>query len=68
MTISLPTFQALEHLASFELVRPVEAVARCPKEYRMMKVMLEPAQITEAVLKYRDCPTLLRKWGSGGGM
>ncbi|OZJ05676.1 hypothetical protein BZG36_01443 [Bifiguratus adelaidae] len=56
--------KAFEHLQSFELIRPVENVVRCPKEYRMMKIMLDPSQITDAVLKYRDCPTMVRNWGS----
>ncbi|CAO3659750.1 unnamed protein product [Umbelopsis vinacea] len=57
--------KAFEHLQSFELVCPVESVAKCPKEYRMMKIMLEPNQITNTVLKYRDCPSAVKKWGTG---
>ncbi|KAG2181236.1 hypothetical protein INT43_008819 [Umbelopsis isabellina] len=60
--------KAFEHLQSFELVCPVESVAKCPKEYRMMKIMLEPTQITSAVLKYRDCPSAVKKWGTGNPM
>ncbi|KAI9280173.1 origin recognition complex subunit 4 C-terminus-domain-containing protein [Umbelopsis sp. AD052] len=57
--------KAFEHLQSFELVCPVESVAKCPKEYRMMKIMLEHSQISNAVAKYRDCPTAVKKWGIG---
>ncbi|KAK9763609.1 origin recognition complex subunit 4 [Basidiobolus ranarum] len=56
--------KAFENLISVELVQPVENYGKSPKEYRMMKVMLEPLQIADAVLKYRDCPTLVRKWGT----
>ncbi|KAI8070482.1 origin recognition complex subunit 4 C-terminus-domain-containing protein [Gongronella butleri] len=59
--------KAFESLQSFELVCPVEKLGKCPKEYRMAKLMLEQAQITEAVLRYRDCPTHLTKWATTGG-
>jgi origin recognition complex subunit 4 len=49
----------------FELVAPIESSGKCPKEYRMAKLMLERAQITEAVLKY-NCPAIIKKWGTGG--
>ncbi|KAL1924385.1 uncharacterized protein VTP21DRAFT_7420 [Calcarisporiella thermophila] len=58
--------KAFEHLIALELVYPTEGFSRCPKEYRMTKVMLEPVQVTEAVLKYKECPTLVKKWGGGG--
>ncbi|CAO3646903.1 unnamed protein product [Cunninghamella echinulata] len=56
--------KAFENLQSFELVCPVEQIGKCPKEYRMAKLMLEPAQITEAVLKYADCPTNITRWAT----
>jgi hypothetical protein len=31
----------------------------------MMKIMLEHSQISNAVAKYRDCPTAVKKWGIG---
>ena len=34
------------------------------KEYRMCKLTLEPAQIVDSLLKYRDCPTIIKKWGT----
>jgi len=56
--------KALEHLISIELVLPTEASGKCPKEYRMMKVLLEPNQITQAVLKHSECPTSIKQWGT----
>ncbi|CAO3694141.1 unnamed protein product [Rhizopus microsporus] len=57
--------KAFENLQLLELIYPVESSGKCPKEYRMAKLMLERAQITEAVLKY-DCPSIIKKWGTGG--
>ncbi|KAI9279812.1 origin recognition complex subunit 4 C-terminus-domain-containing protein [Sporodiniella umbellata] len=57
--------KAFESLQLFELVTPIDSAGKCPKEYRMAKLMLERAQITEAVLKY-DCPSIIKKWGTGG--
>ncbi|KAI8086083.1 origin recognition complex subunit 4 C-terminus-domain-containing protein [Halteromyces radiatus] len=57
--------KAFESLQSFELVCPVEQIGKCPKEYRMAKLMLEHAQVIDAVLKYKDCPTNLIKWATG---
>lgn len=34
------------------------------KEYQMCKLMLEPAQIVDSLLRYRDCPTIIKKWGT----
>ncbi|SAM06446.1 hypothetical protein [Absidia glauca] len=59
--------KAFESLQSFELVCPVDQIGKCPKEYRMAKLMLEHAQIIEAVLKYQDCPTNLIKWATNAG-
>ncbi|CAO3591107.1 unnamed protein product [Absidia cylindrospora] len=59
--------KAFESLQSFELVCPVDQIGKCPKEYRMAKLMLEHAQIIDAVLKYKDCPTNLIKWATNAG-
>jgi origin recognition complex subunit 4 len=48
----------------FELVCPIDLAGKCPKEYRMTKLMLEQAQVTEAVLKY-NCPQMVKKWATG---
>ncbi|GAA5794930.1 origin recognition complex subunit 4 C-terminus-domain-containing protein [Helicostylum pulchrum] len=57
--------KAFENLQMFELVCPTDVAGKCPKEYRMTKLMLEQAQVTEAVLKY-NCPSMVKKWGTGG--
>lgn len=49
----------------FELVSPLDIAGKCPKEYRMVKLMLEQAQVTEVVLKY-SCPQVVKKWATGG--
>ncbi|CAO3644529.1 unnamed protein product [Mucor hiemalis] len=56
--------KAFENLQMFELVCPIDVAGKCPKEYRMTKLMLEQAQVTEAVLKY-NCPSTVKKWGTG---
>ncbi|KAL9548879.1 hypothetical protein MBANPS3_005480 [Mucor bainieri] len=55
--------KAFENLQMFELVCPVDAPGKCPKEYRMTKLMLEQAQVTEAVLKY-NCSQMIKKWAT----
>ncbi|KAI7897866.1 origin recognition complex subunit 4 C-terminus-domain-containing protein [Cokeromyces recurvatus] len=56
--------KAFENLQMFELVCPVDIAGKCPKEYRMTKLMLEQAQVTEAVLKY-NCSQIVKKWATG---
>ncbi|KAG2196672.1 hypothetical protein INT46_002632 [Mucor plumbeus] len=56
--------KAFENLQMFELVCPIDAPGKCPKEYRMTKLMLEQAQVTEAVLKY-NCSQMIKKWATG---
>ncbi|KAF7725000.1 origin recognition complex subunit 4 [Apophysomyces ossiformis] len=56
--------KAFENLQALELVRPVAQVAKCPKEYRMAKLMIERAQVIDAVLKYKDCPIVVRNWAT----
>ncbi|KAI8062834.1 origin recognition complex subunit 4 C-terminus-domain-containing protein [Gilbertella persicaria] len=56
--------KAFENLQLFELVYPIDVAGKCPKEYRMVKLMMEPAQVTEAVLKH-NCPDIVKKWGVG---
>ncbi|CDS05825.1 hypothetical protein LRAMOSA08353 [Lichtheimia ramosa] len=57
--------KAFENLQGFEIVCPVEDIAKCPKEYRMARLMLEQPQVTEAVLKYKNCPAPIKKWVTG---
>ncbi|KAG0338592.1 origin recognition complex subunit 4, partial [Podila humilis] len=56
--------KAFEHLAEAELLRPTDTVGKGPKEYRMMRVMLDASQISDVVLKHRDCPTVIARWAS----
>ncbi|KAF9414161.1 origin recognition complex subunit 4 [Podila epigama] len=56
--------KAFEHLVEAELLRPADTAVKGPKEYRMMRVMLEPSQIAEVVLKHRDCPTVVARWAA----
>ncbi|KAI9478030.1 MAG: origin recognition complex subunit 4 C-terminus-domain-containing protein [Benjaminiella poitrasii] len=56
--------KAFENLQMFELVCPVDIAGKCPKEYRMTKLMLEQTQVTEAVLKY-NCSQTVKKWATG---
>ncbi|KAI9143835.1 origin recognition complex subunit 4 C-terminus-domain-containing protein [Paraphysoderma sedebokerense] len=59
-----PSLKAFERLQAIELLLPVESVAKCPKEYRMFRIALEPNQITELVKRYEDCPNSLKLWGT----
>ncbi|KAF9968653.1 origin recognition complex subunit 4 [Mortierella alpina] len=56
--------KAFEHLAEAELLRPADASSKGPKEYRMMRVMLDSSQISDVVLKHRDCPTIIARWAA----
>ncbi|KAF9322764.1 origin recognition complex subunit 4, partial [Podila minutissima] len=56
--------KAFEHLVEAELLRPTDTVGKGPKEYRMMRVMLDSSQISDVVLKHRDCPTVVARWAS----
>ncbi|KAF9968935.1 origin recognition complex subunit 4, partial [Modicella reniformis] len=56
--------KAFEHLVEAELLRPADASSRGPKEYRMMRVMLDSSQISDVVLKHRDCPTIVARWAA----
>ncbi|KAF9136017.1 origin recognition complex subunit 4 [Mortierella sp. 14UC] len=56
--------KAFEHLVEAELLRPADSFGKGPKEYRMMRVMLDASQISDVVLKHRDCPTIVARWAS----
>ncbi|KAG0206144.1 origin recognition complex subunit 4 [Mortierella sp. GBA30] len=56
--------KAFEHLVEAELLRPAEVSGKGPKEYRMMRVMLDSSQISDVVLKHRDCPTIVARWAA----
>ncbi|KAJ2160166.1 origin recognition complex subunit 4 [Coemansia sp. RSA 552] len=67
--------KAFETLVELELVRPVlpssdaharndllVAAGRAPKEYRLVQLMLEPAQIAELLAARDDVPVVIRRW------
>ena len=63
--LSLCCFQAFEHLCALELVRPVDGSGvKVQKEYRLMSLLVETSQITEALQKYPGCPTDVKQWAS----
>ncbi|XP_069588991.1 origin recognition complex subunit 4 [Ranitomeya imitator] len=55
--------KAFEHLHQLELIKPMEGLSvRTQKEYRLMKLLLDNSQISEALQKYPNCPTDVRQW------
>ncbi|PIA17620.1 origin recognition complex, subunit 4 [Coemansia reversa NRRL 1564] len=55
--------KAMEALVALEVVRPVGAAgARAPKEYRMVQLMLEPAQVLALMADRVDVPVVIRRW------
>ncbi|KAF9114368.1 origin recognition complex subunit 4 [Mortierella sp. AM989] len=56
--------KAFEHLVEAELLRSADTSGKGPKEYRMMRVMLDSSQISDVVLKHRDCPTVVARWAA----
>ncbi|KAJ1952198.1 origin recognition complex subunit 4, partial [Dispira parvispora] len=49
---------AVTHAASARL-----ASVHCPKEYTMVQLVLDVAQVEDAVRAYQDCPQAIRHWG-----
>ncbi|KAF9998705.1 origin recognition complex subunit 4 [Entomortierella chlamydospora] len=56
--------KAFEHLVEAELLRAADNAGKGPKQYRMMRVMLDSSQISDIVLKHRDCPTVVARWAA----
>ncbi|KAM8933636.1 origin recognition complex subunit 4 [Pelodytes ibericus] len=55
--------KAFEHLHQLELIKPMEGLSvRTQKEYRLMKLLLDNSQISEALQKYPNCPTDVKQW------
>ncbi|KND01136.1 uncharacterized protein SPPG_04227 [Spizellomyces punctatus DAOM BR117] len=55
--------KAFEHLLALEFVKRVEGIgARCPKEYRMVRLVVGAAQIEMGVKRYEGCPEAVVKW------
>lgn len=57
-------------LKSYEQLLRVEALeeetqtSKQPKEFRKARLLLDTQQITEAVTRRPDIPTVIKKWGS----
>ncbi|NXC00254.1 ORC4 protein, partial [Orthonyx spaldingii] len=57
--------KAFEHLLQLELVRPLERPsARAQREFLLLRLLLEPRQIMEALQLYPNCPTDVRQWAA----
>jgi origin recognition complex subunit 4 len=55
--------KAFEHLCALELVRPVSGATRHQKEYRVVTLLVDDSQVTDALQSYPGCPTEVRQWG-----
>ncbi|PVD35854.1 hypothetical protein C0Q70_02823 [Pomacea canaliculata] len=57
--------KAFEHLVALELIRPMDSrTIRIQKEYRLMTLLLHPAQILDTLQKYPNCPTDIKHWAA----
>ncbi|XP_064644257.1 origin recognition complex subunit 4-like isoform X2 [Lineus longissimus] len=55
--------KAFEHLLALEFVRPMDGGgSRMQKEYRLMTLLFDNAQINDALQKYHGCPTEIKQW------
>ncbi|KAI8921952.1 origin recognition complex subunit 4 C-terminus-domain-containing protein [Powellomyces hirtus] len=55
--------KAFERLMALELCRGTEGVGvRCPKEYRMVKLVVGQADIVEGVRAFEGCPDAVTRW------
>ncbi|CAG8727992.1 111_t:CDS:2, partial [Ambispora leptoticha] len=54
--------KSFEHLMLMELITPMEGVMKSRKEYRMMRVLLEPNEIFDAVSNHKGCPLVIKNW------
>ncbi|XP_076366862.1 origin recognition complex subunit 4 isoform X2 [Tachypleus tridentatus] len=58
-------FKAFEHLQTLELVKPITGGAlRTPKPFRLVRVLMDPIQVHEALQRYPNLPTELEQWAS----
>eukprot|EP00002_Diphylleia_rotans_P026740 TRINITY_DN534_c0_g1_i1.p1 TRINITY_DN534_c0_g1~~TRINITY_DN534_c0_g1_i1.p1 ORF type:complete len:604 (+),score=151.88 TRINITY_DN534_c0_g1_i1:91-1812(+) len=55
-------FKAFEHLAKLELIR-LDHTNHHLKEFQEASLLIEPSQIVEALMKFRDCPVTVKQWG-----
>ncbi|KAJ6665383.1 hypothetical protein lerEdw1_003223 [Lerista edwardsae] len=57
--------KAFEHLQHLELIKPVEGPsASVPREYLLMKLLLDNSQIMDALQVYPNCPTDVKQWAT----
>jgi len=57
--------KAFEHLCALELVQPLEGTsAKTQKEFRLLSLLVDSAQIMDALQKYPNCPTEVKQWAS----
>lgn len=55
--------KAFEHLVALELIRPVDGSGvKTQKEYRLMTLLVDVTQVSEALQKYPGCPTEIQQW------
>ncbi|KAI9008129.1 origin recognition complex subunit 4 [Gaertneriomyces semiglobifer] len=56
-------FKAFEHLLSLEMMKPIDgAGVQCPKEHRMVRLLLSSQQIEMGVKAYKECPEAVVRW------
>ncbi|XP_061860941.1 origin recognition complex subunit 4 isoform X2 [Colius striatus] len=57
--------KAFEHLLQLELVKPLERPSvRAQKEYVLLQLLLDNAQIMDALQAYPNCPTDIKQWAA----
>ncbi|GFS11932.1 origin recognition complex subunit 4 [Elysia marginata] len=57
--------KAYEHLQTLELIRGHSGGGgTSQKEYRLMDLLVHPAQIMDALQKYPNCPTEMKQWAT----
>ncbi|XP_013785091.1 origin recognition complex subunit 4-like [Limulus polyphemus] len=58
-------FKAFEHLQTLELVIPMTgSTLTTPKPFRLVRVLMDPIQVKEALQRYPNLPTELEQWAS----
>ena len=55
-------WKAFEILQSMDLLHPLEAVSKCPKEYRMMRFAGYRPQIIQIIATAPTAPPVFRSW------
>ncbi|KAK6969859.1 hypothetical protein BgiMline_025470 [Biomphalaria glabrata] len=62
--------KAYEHLQALELIRGLNSSGsmtsgvQALKEYKLMTLLVHPAQLLDALQKYPNCPTEIKQWAS----